>query len=190
MSTGIPTLTSFINNPLQALRNLGSQTGSGLPQTQTKTSFGLTIHAVVNGRRGVIGAVHEVGMSQSMEVDEEYEVNSLGGQKPRELVPQSLRGRKMTLKRYDLYSATLEQVFGQPELLTLTDQLYPVSLRLSWKNVQNSQIASLVNNIPLMSVYEFTNCVISDLSRTVSAEGDRIVGADATVVWSNIVKLQ
>jgi hypothetical protein len=189
--------TDFILRPLQGFKSdpigfltRGVDNGQRVPQTKTKTSFSLTIHAVVGQRRGVIGAVQEIGVRQRQTIDEEYEIDSVGLGLPRELVPQTIEGRTITLRRYDLYQATLEQVFGAPELITLADQLGPVSLRFMWRNPNFGDIDLITQQQETMAVYEYTDCWITDLGRTMSASGDIIVKADATLVWRNCRRLQ
>lgn len=169
-----------------------------IPVTRTRTSYTLTLHATSGKRRGVIGAVHELSYDQGMQVEDLFEVDGFAKGLPRELVPQILSSRTLKLARYDLYTATIEQIFGRPELITLADQLGPVSLRMIWKDPEPQLVVDPstvgVTNIqnflpiPALHAYEFTDCFITSLGRTISTQ-NRIVGANATLNWRSIRQL-
>lgn len=179
----------FIDDPLGSSKQI-LESGHGVPDTSTVTSYALRLHARVGNRRAVIGAVHEIALDQSRQVDEEYEVNALGTGLPRELTPQNVSTRTLTLRRYDLYAQTIEQLFGSPELLTLADQLGPLSMRLSWQSPQAGSLSASLLNQPTARtrVYEFVDCYITTLGRTVSTD-NVIVGANASMVWRTIRRL-
>lgn len=142
------------------------------PTTVTRTSHALTIHGA-GRRRGIIGAVHALSVSQTRQVDEEFEVDVFGHGRPIELVPQNLTARTMQINRYDLYHQVMEEVFGD-ELIDLTDQSSPFSLRTAW-------------GAPLLQkrrIYEYTGCYFTNLGRQASADDNRIVNVDATLVWT------
>ena len=188
--------SDFITKPIQGFKDdpigtllRGVDNGQRVPVTKTRTAYSLTIHAVVGQKRGVVGAIHEISTRQRQAVDEEWEVDPLGRGLPRELVPQAIEGRTITLRRYDLYAATIEQIFGAPELITLADQLGPVSLRLMWKVPNSGDIDLITQQQSTISVYEYTDCWITDLGRTMST-ANIIVGADATLIWRNCRRLQ
>lgn len=185
---------AIVDDPLGSLnRGVGSTNSSDIPATSTRTSYGLTIHAK-KGNYGYaqIGAVHEVSVNQTLTVEEEFEVNALSKGKPRELVPQNLTARSLTLQRYDLYANILEEVFGSPELITLADQLGPVSMRMHWRSPTDRTALGLL--LPQMTqssslrVYEFTDCWITTLGRTYST-GNTIVGASATITWRDLRRI-
>jgi len=181
-------LRAFRDDPMGTLLR-GVDNGQRSPVTCVKTRYALTLHAQVGNRRGVIGAVHDIAHSQSLIVDEEYEVDQLATGLPRELVPQIVANRTLTLQRYDLYTATIEQIFGTPELFTLADQTGPISLRMMWKDPNPSSVAAIVQAQSAVSVYEFTHCYITSLGRTARTD-NAIVGTNATLVWGNIRRLQ
>lgn len=183
------TFREIRSDPIGTLQR-NADNGQRVPVTRTKTSFSLTIHATVGNRRGVIGAIYEIAPRQSLQVDEEYEINSFGKGHPRELIPQIVNNRTLSLRRYDLYTQNIEQVFsGSREILTLADQIGPVNLRLMWKGVDSSALGPILGGT-VMNVYEFIDCYITDIGRTVSAQDDVIVRADATLIWRDIRKLQ
>lgn len=181
------TARGFVDDPIGSLLR-GVDNGQRVPVTKTKTAYSLTLHAVVGNRRGVIGAVHEISTAQSLQVDEEWEVDALARGLPRELVPQVVTGRSFTLNRYELYSATLAQVFGAPELITLADHLGPVSLRLMWKDPNPSDFGAILANTQ-MSVYEYTGCYLTQMTMSASMSSI-IVGTNAQLMWTSIRRLQ
>lgn len=179
----------FLGDPIGTLRR-GADNGQRVPSTRTKTSFALTIHATVGKRRGVIGAIYEISPNQMLQVDEENEVNAQATGLPRELIPQLVTGRTLDIKRYDLYTNTIEQVFSGPkEIVTLAEQIGPVNVRLMWKSPERSSLGPIVGGA-VMQVYEFVDCYITKIGRTISAQDDVIVRADAAMVWRNIRQLQ
>ena len=188
----------FKDDPLGSLLR-AADTGQRLPETRTKTSYALTLHATAGNRRGVIGAVHDVSTRQGYQVEEEYEINAQGRGLPRELVPQLVSTRTLTLRRYDLYTKTMEQVFGLEGYfdpseplgpLGLVDQIGPISMRMTWKTPEPLSVASVfLSPKNELVVYEYCDCYITELGRTVST-GDVIVKADATMVWRSVRRLQ
>lgn len=183
---------AFLDDPLHTPLPL-LDSGNRIPVTRTRTSYTLTLHARVfrNGiyKSGVIGAIHEMSSTQTRQVDEEYEVDLLSDGRPRELIPQNLTGRTLNLKRYDLYSATMEDVFGTPEIYVLSEQTTPLTLRMTWRNAEASVPTAVISRTSPTRVYEFLDCYITNFGRTASTR-DVIVGADATLVWRKLVRLQ
>lgn len=183
---------AFLDDPIGTLQR-GQDNGQRIPNTRTKTSFALTIHAIVGNRRGVIGGINRIAVRQSRTVEEEYEVESFARGLPRELIPQILSNRIVTLKRYELYKATIKQVFAAEyvpggELLTLLDQTSPFTIRLSWSDPEPTDLGAIARNVPQRHVYEYMNCYFTDMGEEVSTT-DVIVQADATMVWGNIRQL-
>lgn len=99
-----------------------------IPVTQTRLSHALTIRA---GSR-IIGAVHVFSSSQSRTIDQEYENEPSSSGLPRDLVPQTVDRREIRVARYDLYNSIMEEVFGSSEIVNLSDQFRPFSLREVW----------------------------------------------------------
>jgi len=122
-----------------------------LPLTTTRLSHALTIRA---GPGRVVGAIHTWDHSQSRQIEEVWDMDANAVGYPADIIPQTLRTRTLKIGRYDLYTDTMEEVFGTRELITLTDQYRPFSLREIWRaplrapvfaEVQSAAIASLNN---------------------------------------------
>lgn len=179
----------FLGDPLAFVRN-NQDNGQRVPVTATRTSYGMTLHAKVGNKRGVIGAAHELAVNQNMTIDEEFEVDALATGLPRELVPQIVTGRTLNLQRYELWTQTMSQVFGTPELITLADQRGAFSVRVSWKQPGGSQVGSIFDPslAPEQRVYEFMQCYISSWGQTMSMN-NTINGANATIVWRTCRRL-
>jgi len=149
------------------------------PFTATRTTHALTIHGSGPGRRGIIGAVHAFNTTQSRTTEDVFEVQSLGYGRPADVVPQNLTTRTMDIQRYDLFKRSMEQVFGKRawELIDLTDQSHPFTLRTTWGEPG-------FPGITRKNVFEYTGCWFTNLGRTSSATDDRIVKVNATLVWT------
>jgi len=155
------------------------------------TPYALTLHAGVNGKYATIGAVKEISVTQNMGLDQEYDINLGGEGLPVELIPQKLDTRTMRLQRFDLYTSRLEHVFGQPgELLLLTQQLGPINMRMTWRTPSASPIFErfALNKGAKTAIYEFKNCYLTSISRTVSIE-QATVSASADLVWQTIQRV-
>lgn len=202
---------------------------AAVPTTVTRLSHAFTLRA---GRR-IIGAIHNVSFSTRRTVDTEFEVDANGYGLPVDHVPQTVETREMRISRYDTYPAVMEEVFGSSELIVLTDQYRPLSIRETWRgpslsfiggagtvagslgalggtlgisaveeyankaqaDVSNAVAAAASGSVgrPLLGVlgaltpdtriYEYTGCYFTDIGRQLDAKGDRVVSADATLVW-------
>lgn len=191
-------IKGFLDDPIATLKKGSPDNGQRVPGTTVRTSFSLTLHATVYDaakgivRRGVIGAVSEIVPRQQMKVDEEYELDRFGRGLPRELVPQNLTNRSLTLRRYDLYTKNIEQIFNGNALVMLIDQRTPISLRMTWRDPNPSLVGQIANPetyTAATQVYEFSDAYITDLGRTISTN-NVIVGADATLIWRKLTRLQ
>lgn len=168
---------------------LGSviQPHGAVPATRTRTTHAFALHAVSNlptaadgtlrFRRGMVGAVHVVNMQQTRTVDDVWEVDAYNAGLPADVVPQALTGRTLTVARYDLWTNLMEQVFGQGEVIDLTDQARPFALREVWGSP--GQLLS-----GRRTIYEYTGCWFTSLGRNLSADNNRIVNVDAQLVWT------
>lgn len=166
-----PTVRNFLNSVLTA--------PAPTPSTATRTTHALTIHAIGPGRRGIIGAAHALSTTQSRTVEDVFEVQSLGYGRPADVIPQNLTTRTIEIQRYDLFKRSMEQVFGKGawELVDLTDQSHPFTLRTTWGEPG-------FPGLTRKHVFEYTGCWFTNLGRTMSATDDRIVKVNATLTWT------
>lgn len=180
----------FLEDPTGTLVR-GVNAPSGVPDTATQTTFGITLHAQVGNRRAPIGAVYGLGFDQTLQVDEVFSVDRNARGLPAELIPQTLTGRTIRLERYDLWRSNMEAVFGPgKELITLCDQTGPLSLRISWRAPANTLTAiAFPERVRSLRVYEFTGCYLTQLGRQLQAGGDAISKASGALVWSNVLRL-
>lgn len=152
----------------------------GLPKTQTRLSHSLTIRSGTTGR--VVGAIKSWATQQTREVQDHFEVNPYAVGMPIDVVPQKVTSRSLRISRYDLYIRLFEEAFGTTELVVLTDQFRPLTIREVWRSpmgIFNSGIRA----------YDFVGCWFEDIGRTLDAAGDRAVLAEATLRWTNRIQL-
>lgn len=182
---------------VQPVRQIGTEltrlnNGSRIPDTTTRTTYGLTIHAQIGNRRAVIGAVNQIGQRQARQVEDVFEVNADSLGFPVELIPHVLSTRQITIARYELWREPIEKVFGVPaELVSLADQTTPISLRLQFRDPGGSDLVSILNTETFgsaLKVIEFFGCYMTDIGRTLSAD-NVIVRADASLTWRGVRSL-
>ena len=112
-----------------------------IPNTRTRLSHALVLRA--GGR--VIGAVHTWNVDQARTLDTEYEVDVESSGDVAEIIPQALGAISIRLGRYDLYSKIMEEVFGDDEIINLTDQTRPFALEEVWTSPAASLFGSAFN---------------------------------------------
>lgn len=100
-----------------------------VPNTTTRLSHALTIRA----RGRTIGAIRSWSPNMRRTIDTEFDVDASANGMPIDLVPQAVDTREVRLSRYDLYLSLLEEVFGTTELVVLSDQVRPFSIREVWR---------------------------------------------------------
>lgn len=181
---------------------------AAVPNTKTRLSHAFTLR--VRGR--IVGAVHMVSPRQARQIDTEFEINANGNGKPVDIVPQTLETRELRVARYDLYTGVMEEMFGTAEVVVLTDQYKPFSLREVWTGPGSG--SELIGNLAqvggatpqlaaalasggaaLLSAgasrqYEYTGCWFSDVGRTIDAKGDRVISVDATLVFLDRLRIR
>jgi len=95
-----------------------------------------------------------------------------------EKVPGNVSGTTISVNRYDLYVARMEEVFGaESDLNMLSEQHSPFDIVEFW----NTPTATGANLSQLK--YQYTGCWFSNLGRTQSTTGDRIVNVNATIEY-------
>lgn len=167
-----------------------------VPNTRTRLSHALTIR--VRGR--IIGAIHSWAPSTSRTVDTEFEVETNSNGMPVDQVPQTVDRREIRIARYDTYPAIMEEVFGTSELITLTDQFQPFTLREVWRGpginplgsafgAAGSALAglsSLAGPLGLSPVQNAAAAANAELSNALGAAGSSIVGSAVVTVLGTL----
>jgi hypothetical protein len=185
-------MATFLDNPIGSINSaigsasilgvpLSSFRPSGPPQTKTRTSHAFTLYISPPGRSPrLIGAGQTLNMSQSRAIDEEYEVSPSAVGIPVDLIPQIVSTRQLTLDRLDLFLTVLEDLLGTTEIITLSDQFMPLTVREVWRDpTSGSFFATSARS------YVYTGCYIKDLGRKIASNDDRIVRGNATLVFKN-----
>jgi hypothetical protein len=146
-------------------------------------------HAItLRSQSRTIGAVHTFAPSLRRTVDAEYEVEANSTGMPVDLVPQLVDGREIRLSRYDLYPLIMEEVFGAFELVLLTDQTRPFTLREIWRGpginalggttgAALGNISGLGNQLGLPEVAPFIGGIQGSISDAVATATASRVGA-------------
>ena len=148
---------------------------SQVPRTRTRTSHGLLIR-VASGR--VVGAINEFSHSTTRDVRDVFEINANSyGQAPVDLIPGNVTSRTISVQRYDLFQAPMEEAFGTGfEYETLADQARPFSLRTIWRSPVGSALGG-------RRVYEYTGCYFTRIGRTARTTDSRIVNVNAEITY-------
>ena len=141
-----------------------------VPTTTTRTDHAISIR--VDGN--TIGQIQEWAPQQSRTVTPSFELNSATSGEVYENIPGNIGGLTVTVNRYDLYTAKMEQVWGANfDINMLTDQTSPLSIQERWQNPDGT-----------FEVYVYTDCWFSSLGRNHSAQGDRITKVNASMVYA------
>lgn len=180
------------------------------PITRTRTTHALLIR--VGGRN--VGAIYKWDITQRRDIKSKFEVNPYGYGLPADIVPATLATRTISVERADLYDDIMEECFGSKELVTLTDQTRPFNLREVWLAPgaatqlgpdlaraagSDAQLASLLGGSlnALLTVgsgagrtYEYRGAYFESISRSSSADSDRVSRARGELVWQWRVRLQ
>lgn len=151
-----------------------------IPFSTTVTSHGLLIQA----NRKAVGAITSWGVRQNATRTPVFEfgnglttgyndVPARPGE-PYEVVPGNIGGTTISIRRYDIYTDKFESAFGTRELEMLTDQDQPSLLREFWTAPDTT--------------LNFTNVYygfwFQDLGKEMTADGNRVVMANATGIYS------
>lgn len=185
---------SFVDNPVGSLQNfvnssplgglLGTSRTGGPPITKVRSTQALSVHVQLPHRPPrLIGAVQGFDVNQSREIDEEYEIDATSVGLPVDLIPQRLSERTITVERLDLYLNLFEEVFNTREIITLTDQFMPLSLRELWRDPSGSAFAQQTRG------YVYTGVFIKSFGRKMAATNDLIVRTNATFIWRSRIRV-
>ena len=152
-----------------------------IPFTSTVTSHGLLIQVAP----GIaVGAITSWNPNQDRPATPVFEFGSVtvgGGDdipadpgEQYENVPGNIAGTNIRIQRYDLYTKRLETAFGTNNLMSLTRQDKSIRLLEFWTSPDGT----------LDFKYIYYGCWFTNIGRSHSATGDRIVRADANIMYS------
>lgn len=163
-----------------------------IPITKIRTSHALTIRAnSIN-----IGLINNWAFSGSRTLTPLYQIDQDNSGNPYEYMPGNATGLTLTVSRYDTYKSKMEEAFGTPELTMLTRQNQPFDIYEVW-------YLPVENLTPLLSAYQtadvnisttpfvdqeryvFQGCWFSNLGKTLRSDDNRIVNANATLVYTS-----
>ena len=133
-----------------------------------------TSHAVAIKTEGVtIGMIQSWAPTQSRTVSPRFELNAATDGRVSENIPGNISGLTITINRYDLIKSKMEELWGSIDFTMLTDQANPLTIKERWDYEDGST-----------EVWAYMGCWFTSLGRNLSAEGNRIVGANATLTYS------
>ena len=166
-----------------------------VPATLARTSHSLTIK--VGGV--IVGLINAWGGAQSRTITPIYEVGEVDSGNPVENMPGNVAGLTLAVSRYDIYKTRMEEAFGTPDLVMLTRQNQPFDVMEVWSfplgryhlYPYGAPEAGTPRTISSQTVERFVyqKCWFSNLGRTISATGDRIINVTATLVYTKKLKV-
>lgn len=146
-----------------------------VPQTLVRTSYAATIHVISGGRRACIGGVQDFSLSVSRPVKDEFHVHPGARGRPVDTIPLNCTNRSLKMRRVDLFGDIMEEILGTSEIVVLSDQRIPISIRETWRHGPS---------VATRRAYQYINCWLTDLSRSTRVE-DIIVMVDVTFNWKD-----
>lgn len=170
-----------------------------VPRTRTRTSHDFVI--VVDGR--IIGAVQELAEGQSRSTTDVWELHrNQYGVEPANIVPGINSSRTLRIRRFDLFTAPFEEVFGDVRIASLADQSRPFTLRtrlgspgmvgassvIDTSNVTGKAAEALLNaGVSALGreIWEYNGCYFTQMDRVYSVDGNRLVGVDAQITYQS-----
>jgi len=142
-----------------------------IPATNIRTSHAVTIQY----NSYVIGQIQTWAPNQSRTITPAYELKAQTSGEVTENVPGNITGLTIQVSRYDLFSAKMEEIWGNPDLNMLSRQSNPLTITEKWVNPSGSP-----------EKYEYIGCWFSQIGRNLQAQGDRIVMVNATLNYVRI----
>ena len=169
-----------------------------IPQTRVRTSHALSIRA--NGQ--TVGLINSWGPTQSRTMTPIFEVGVDNSGNPIEYMPGNMSGLTISVNRYDTYPQRMEEVFGARDLTMLTRQAEPFDMFEIWSVPEKGQLERIASgaNLSLASQsdvvfkqqerFMYRACWFTSLGRTLSSDDNRIVNVNATLVYTQKLKVQ
>lgn len=153
-----------------------------VPFSSTITSHGLLIQ-VSPGE--AVGAITKFGPRQNRTATPVFEfgpgLTTGGGDdipadpgEPYEIVPGNIGGTEISITRYDVYTKRFENAFKTNNLMMLTRQDKSIRLLEFWTSPDGT----------LDFTYIYYGCWFTNIGREHSADGNRIVMANASVMYT------
>lgn len=146
--------------------------------TPPNTLVALTHALIIRKKGGVdIGCVNDWTPRQNRDLAEVYEFGNatepVEAGEPFEIEPGNVRGQQINVRRYDLYTAIIEEIFGDlaRTFNSLASQQDPFVLYEEWDPPNNGAGWRWI----------YSKCWFETIGRTMSTTGDRIVNVDATI---------
>lgn len=171
---------------------------SRTPVTQVRTSHALTIKA--NGV--TVGLINGWNPTQNRTVTAIYEVGQDNSGNIVEQAPGNITGLQVTIARFDTYFTRLEEAFGTPDLTLLTRQSEPFDVIERWGipspelvDRNRAEIAAGRDRSEIPSVFTneerflYQGCWFTSLGRNLRSDDNRIVNANATLVYTKKVRI-
>lgn len=156
------------------------------PNSRTQTSHAVTIHSSRNGQ--MIGAINEWNPTQSLGVTAVYEFGQVTGPygsvfgAPYEKVPGNITGQTVGVRRYDIYTAQMESAFGTADLTMLSNDPGVANGGTGLMDIRERWVTpGSTNNYDDI----YMGCWFSQLGRTLSATGERIINVNATLEYTH-----
>ena len=147
-----------------------------VPETLVKTSHSLTIRSgnvtvgLINGwnpaqNRG-IAPIYQIGT---------FHLNVPSGE-PVEKIPGNVTGQTIAVQRYDVYKQRMETAFGTTDLMMLTRQDRPFTVKELWKYPDDQGGGT--------EIIVYSGCWFSNIGRNYRSDGDRIINVNATLEYT------
>jgi len=178
-----------------------------VPQTIVRTSHALTIK--VNNT--TIGMINGWSPAQGRTITPIFELGTDKSGNVVENMPGNINGLAINVNRYDTYKRRMEQVFGTSDLIMLTRQSQPFTVMEIWNNVRRvnplTKVPGITENalnilsevVPIIESaspaeinqerFIYTGCWFSSIGRTLSSDDNRIVNVNATLIYTEKLKL-
>jgi len=146
-----------------------------IPQTATRTDHSITIRV---GSK-IIGMIQDWNPSQARTITPSYEINAASPGVVYENIPGIATGLTISVTRIDLFKSRMEHAWGKDFNITmLTDQHNPLSIMEWWDNP-----GGIYRDGGNIEVWIYDGVFFSSLGRSHSANGDRIVRANVSLVY-------
>lgn len=138
------------------------------PDTMVRTSHSLSI--LVNGAR--VGLISGWNPTQSRDVNPVYELNVETSGLPFENIPGNVKGLTVSINRFDVWTARMEEVFGSVDLVMLSNQQSPFTVVEEWTKPDLTKES-----------WEYTGCWFTQIGRNLRSDDNRIVQVNASLIY-------